>query len=101
MLVRNTLLLAVAAALVTIPLFMGFEGDGIFGGADDAAKGTIEAMRPDYTPWFEPLWEPPSGEVASLLFALQAAIGAGFLGYYVGLRRGQRQREERSPHLQS
>ena len=32
-------------------------------------------------------WEPPSGEIESLLFALQAAIGAGFIGYYVGKKQ--------------
>ena len=42
-----------------------------------------------YQPWFEPLWTPPSKEIESLLFSLQAALGAGLLGYYVGLRRGR------------
>jgi cobalt/nickel transport protein len=27
---------------------------------------------------------PPSGEIGSLLFALQAALGAGFIGYWYG-----------------
>ena len=27
----------------------------------------------------------PSGEASSLLFALQAALGAGFIGYYLGV----------------
>jgi cobalt/nickel transport protein len=31
------------------------------------------------------VFEPPSDEIASLLFALQAAIGAGFIGYWLGL----------------
>ncbi len=35
-----------------------------------------------------PLWEPPSPEIESLLFAVQAALGAGVLGYYFGRRRG-------------
>lgn len=43
-----------------------------------------------------PLYEPPSGEVESALFALQAALGAGVLAYYFGLRRGRRQGEERA-----
>ena len=29
--------------------------------------------------------DPASGEIASLLFALQGAIGVGFLGYYLGV----------------
>jgi cobalt/nickel transport protein len=32
---------------------------------------------------------PPSKEIESLLFMLQAALGAGLLGYYIGLRRGE------------
>ena len=35
------------------------------------------------------MWTPPSKEIESLLFSLQAALGAGLLGYYVGLRRGR------------
>jgi cobalt/nickel transport protein len=31
-----------------------------------------------------PLLEPASGEIASLFFALQAAIGAGIIGYWLG-----------------
>jgi cobalt/nickel transport protein len=33
------------------------------------------------------LWKPPSDEVESLLFSLQAALGAGFLGYVIGRRQ--------------
>lgn len=59
-----------------------------WGGADDAAADLIEASG--YEPWFEPLWEPPSGEIESLLFALQAAIGAIVIGYIFGYWRGDR-----------
>ncbi|MFZ1414651.1 MAG: energy-coupling factor ABC transporter substrate-binding protein [Defluviicoccus sp.] len=86
---RNAILLLIAIALAIVPLFMGFQGDEVFGGADGEAQALITEIRPDYRPWFEPVWQPPSGEIASLLFVLQAALGAGFLGYYLGLRRGQ------------
>lgn len=56
----------------------------IFAGADDQARDLVGEIDPNYTPWFEPLIEPASGEIASLLFALQAAIGAGVIGYYLG-----------------
>lgn len=56
----------------------------IFAGADDQAKELVAQIRPDYQPWFRPVWEPASGEIATLLFALQAALGAGFIGYYLG-----------------
>ena len=39
---------------------------------------------PGYQPWFAPLIEPASSEIASLLFALQAAFGAGVIGYWLG-----------------
>ncbi|MBS1247819.1 MAG: cobalt transporter substrate-binding protein CbiN, partial [Proteobacteria bacterium] len=46
--------------------------------------------------WFGWVWEPPP-EIASGLFALQAALGAGILGYYLGFKRGQAQgRRKRS-----
>ncbi|CEO90262.1 hypothetical protein SSCH_790007 [Syntrophaceticus schinkii] len=42
----------------------------------------------------ESIWEPPSGEIESLLFALQAAIGAGFIGYYFGFVKGRKENEK-------
>ena len=56
----------------------------------------ITEIEPDYEPWFSPLYEPPSGEIESALFAVQAALGAGVLAYYFGLRRGRRQGELRA-----
>lgn len=44
-------------------------------------------MNKDYEPWFESLWKPPSGEIESLLFASQAALGAGVIGYYIGKKK--------------
>ncbi len=91
----NLSLLLLAAAIAILPLLLpvtrGLEEP--FSGADGQAQAAITAAHPDYEPWFQPLWEPPSGEIESLLFALQAALGAGLLGYYLGLRRGQSQRQ--------
>ena len=89
---QNILLILAVIVLALIPLWIvekpaaGPDGEAvaIFGGADDQAKNLIGEIRPDYEPWFEPLIEPASGEIASMLFALQAALGAGFIGYYVG-----------------
>ena len=87
----NLLLLAAVLALTILPLLLPVtEGlDEPFAGADGQAEAAILAGHPAYEPWFAPLWEPPSGEIESLLFALQAALGAGLIGYYLGLRRGQ------------
>ncbi|WP_175410329.1 energy-coupling factor ABC transporter substrate-binding protein [Streptomyces sp. TRM64462] len=92
----NVLLLAVVVALAVLPLALGL-GEGKeepFTGADAQAETAITENAPDYEPWFSPLYEPPSGEVESALFSLQAAIGAGVLAYYFGLRRGRRQGAE-------
>lgn len=86
---RTRWLLLGTALLMIVPLFLG----GEFSGADDQATAAIEHARPGYTPWFRPLWAPPSGEVESLLFALQAAIGAGVIGYAIGRRHGRARRD--------
>jgi len=90
---QNLILMTVVVALVALPLWMvqkpapGQDGKEveIFRGADDQAKDVIGTIAPGYQPWFKPLMEPPSGEIGSLLFALQAALGAGFIGYYLGM----------------
>ena len=90
---RSLLLLALAAAIVVAPMVLpGIEG--AFTGTDDVAGQAIEAARPGYTRWTEPLWSPPSKEVESTLFALQAAFGAGILGYVLGRRHGSRRRDD-------
>lgn len=89
----NLLLLAAVAALAVLPLALGLGAgrEEPFTGADAQAETAITENAPDYEPWFSPLYEPPSGEIESALFALQAAVGAGVLAYYFGLRRGRRQ----------
>jgi cobalt/nickel transport protein len=85
----NWLLLLAAVAIVTAPLVIpGIKGE--FKGSDDQATEAIAAAKPDFKPWFAPVWQPPSNEIQSLLFALQAALGAGVLGYVIGRRRSGR-----------
>ncbi|WP_416904758.1 energy-coupling factor ABC transporter substrate-binding protein [Micromonospora echinospora] len=85
----NLLLLLAVVALAVAPLVLGLGGSAEepFTGADAQAEETIVADHPDYEPWFSSIYEPPSGEIESGLFALQAAVGAGFLGYYFGVAR--------------
>lgn len=63
-------------------------GNHEWGGADVNAGGTIEKLAPNYKPWFNPVFEPPSGEVETFLFATQSAIGAIIIGYFLGYYRG-------------
>lgn len=65
-----------------------------YGGADDKPASVIEEITGGtYKPIAEPIWEPPSTEIESLLFALQAAIGAGIIGYVLGYYRAKKKYE--------
>ena len=90
---KNFILIILVIVLAVVPLFLAKGAE--FSGADAKAEITISEIQPDYQPWFSPLFEPPSGEIETLLFALQAALGTGFIayffGYKIGLRKGQTQ----------
>ncbi len=91
---RNSGLLVLAAVLVVGSVLIGSRREGAeFAGADGQAMEAVAAIQPDYQPWFGFVWEPPP-EIASGLFALQAALGAGILGYYLGFKRGRRQERQ-------
>jgi cobalt/nickel transport protein len=81
------LLLGVVVLLVVVPLYLNPSSQ--FAGSDGAAEAAIKGIHPQATPWFRPLWVPPGQEVEGLLFALQAALGAGAIGYFLGLKRGE------------
>lgn len=83
----NVLLILLVVVISFAPLF--FLKDAEFGGADGEAETAITEIATDYEPWFEPLIEPASGEIESLLFALQAAAGAGVLAYGFGYLKGR------------
>ena len=83
---RSVWLLAATVAIVVAPLVLPGLG-GEFKGSDDLGTQAIQQAAPGYQPWFQPLWKPPSDEIESLLFTVQAALGAGFLGYVIGRRQ--------------
>jgi cobalt/nickel transport protein len=85
--IQNWLLIGGVISLALLPLFI--VKDGKFGGADDQGKEAITAIKPDYKPWFESVIQPASGEIAGLLFAAQAALGAGVVGYAIGWYKGK------------
>ncbi|HAE92138.1 energy-coupling factor ABC transporter substrate-binding protein [Tissierella praeacuta] len=85
---QNIILLLLIMIIIITPLIL--KGDSEFEGADGEAEGVIQEISPDYEPWFESLWEPPSGEIESLLFSLQVAIGAGLMGYIFGVLKERR-----------
>ncbi|MBO9317194.1 MAG: energy-coupling factor ABC transporter substrate-binding protein [Chloroflexus sp.] len=83
----------IVVALAVAPLLL--IRDTEFGGADAAAAQAITEVNPDYTPWVVPPFEPPGSETESLLFALQAGLGAGVIGYFFGWQHGRRQQRDR------
>lgn len=87
-LTKNILLIMILIMMLALPLLI--LKDAEFGGADGQAEEVITEINPDYEPWFSPLIEPASGEIESLLFSLQAAFGAGVIGYFYGLVKGKR-----------
>ncbi len=76
------ILLALTVIIAAAPLLL--IQDSEFGGADGAAEEAIASINPDYEPWAKSLIEPPGGETESLLFSLQAGLGAGVLGFCFG-----------------
>ena len=84
----NVILLLLVVFITIIPFFVAKNGE--FGGSDDQAEEAITQIDENYEPWFSPLFEPDSGEIESLLFALQAAIGAGVIGFGLGYLKGKK-----------
>ncbi|MBU5308821.1 energy-coupling factor ABC transporter substrate-binding protein [Clostridioides mangenotii] len=81
----NLILLLLVVLIAIIPLLL--KSGAEFGGADGEAEDLITKINPDYEPWFSSIYEPASGEIESLLFSVQAALGAGVIGYYLGRRK--------------
>ncbi len=82
----NWLLIGGVVLLAILPLVFV---KGEFSGADGEAVEAITTIDPDFEPWFESIVEPASGEIESLLFSTQAAIGGGIVGYVIGLYKGR------------
>lgn len=97
---KLTLIVAFLIAVILlltafVPRIIGITPE--WGGADAAASSKIGEISSSYEPWFSPLWEPPSGEIETLLFSLQAAIGAGIIGYIAGLYTGRKEKKRAQP----
>ncbi|MGZ0085791.1 energy-coupling factor ABC transporter substrate-binding protein [Caldibacillus thermoamylovorans] len=90
---KNGWLFIVALLLILLPLWWARGSE--FGGTDDQAERAIQTLAPHYRPWFESIFTPPGGEVETLLFSLQAALGAGVIGYVIGLYKGRSERKDK------
>lgn len=79
---KNVVLLGLVVLLAALPLWLCRDAE--FGGADGEAMDAVARLNPAYESWAEPLFSPASGEIESMLFALQAAVGAGVVGFVLG-----------------
>jgi len=87
---KYLIMLLVVVLLFAIPFIIG----GKFEGADVSGGSALEEIG--VKPWFKPIWEPPSEEVETGFFALQAAIGALIVGYFFGYYTGKQKRNEKN-----
>lgn len=82
---KYVVLIGVIVLLFVVPLLMNPRAE--FSGSDNQAEKLIQQIQIGYKPWRSPIWEPPSDEIESFLFSLQAAIGALIIGYYIGIMK--------------
>jgi cobalt/nickel transport protein len=88
-----TIIIFCAMFLYTSATMSGAE----FAGSDNAGSAYIAKLSGIPLENFKPLipqWEPPSGEIESCLFALQAAIGGILVGGVFGYWMGQKKKTE-------
>jgi cobalt/nickel transport protein len=60
-----------------------------FTGTDDKASIAVEEIDPGYMRWVKPLLS-LNKETETLLFVFQAALGAGFIFFYIMRKRRKR-----------
>lgn len=89
---KNLILILLTILLCVLPLYL--RKDAEFSGADAEAMEAIHAVHPTYQSWIEPLLEPKSSEIESFLFAVQAALGAGVVGFALGRVTKQQGKQE-------
>lgn len=95
----TVLLILGVVALFALPLAID-RGRSDYTGTDNQATTVIEQNDPGYTPWFSSIFTPSSPAVESGLFAVQAAVGGGVLGYVLGCLRGRRLAEKKADTLE-
>jgi cobalt/nickel transport protein len=88
-------LITVTAVLAFVVIFfcVSAEGNHKFSGSDNVGSQKIAELTGYPVESFKPIipqYEPPSGEIESLLFALQALFGGLVLGLVFGYWLGQR-----------
>lgn len=79
---KNMVLILICLVILITPFIL--HRDSEFEGSDAQGEEMITEIQEDYEPWVSPIFPEIPGEIETLLFTVQAAIGGGFIGYYVG-----------------
>lgn len=79
---KNTLLILICLVILVVPFIL--HRDSEFEGSDAQGEEMITEIQEDYEPWVSPIFPEIPGEIETLLFTIQAAIGGGFIGFYMG-----------------
>ena len=90
---KNIILILLVVIIGIFPLLTIRNSE--FSGVDGKAEEINQEINPNYKPWLENIVKLPGGETESLLFALQAALGAGVIGYVLGYLKGERKNANR------
>ncbi len=91
---KNIILITLIVIIGIFPLL--FIKGSEFGGSDGKAEELIQKINPNYKPWAQSILVPPGSETESLLFALQAAFGAGIVCYVLGYLKGQKKGKDKN-----
>lgn len=86
---KNLLLVAIVVAISVVPMVM--HRDSSFVGTDDAAVQTAEQLGSSVVQSADG-GESVFAQHEGLIRAIQAALGAGIIGYYFGYQRGKKMR---------
>lgn len=80
-------------AIMVVGILAFVPGD--FGGSDDSGGEAAEdhGYEPWLTDWIDAIYGELPGEIESMLFAVQAAIGAVLIGYFIGFSRSKKKVE--------
>jgi len=94
---RKLEILTLIGIFVFVILFMIVSGQSghEFSGSDDVGSEKIAELTGKSVDSFTPVipqYEPPSGEIESTLFALQATFGGVIVGLVIGYWYGQKRR---------
>ena len=90
---NKTIYIAGFAVVFVMCLGIFVFSNGDWGGSDDAGGGAAEehGVVPWLTDWIDAIYGELPGEIESLLFAIQAAIGAIIIGYFIGSAKSKKQ----------